>query len=404
MGNSSGTLSSLVVPLKDLETFYMISIPIQTIVTIFAVFLSVNFIRTLWQIRKSQNEAQKKIRANKSAEVKASTLFRNTMILCAVFGILCLFADLSHMYYCAITNTYIYNRTINNIYSISDFFYYTSTNAFYVTAILRVKLTFHSSQYKITKHFYTFYCGILIITIITMIYYVIIVAIMPTVKFFYKYATVAIVILITNDFLLNSSLIGIFVQKLRHSVIDLEVQRYKERYIDKINKMGLNHCETLRLSLSETSDTMVNVVTIHTVLFGSAILTNVVFLVCLLIGSWVAQAHYYIFLFRAIECLCNIIVLYLSIKKNRSKYFTLCGLCHYGIKNCCVKNAKKNSKKKAKAMVIRSLRQTNDEMALSGLDLISIDTNERDVDVIQPSPSAGYVQLDENSVVTNQQR
>ena len=47
-------------------------------------------------------------------------------------------------------------------------------------------------------------------------------------------------------------------------------------------------------------------------------------------------------MFRAIECLCNIVILYLSFSDNRDKYYKSCGKCHKIMKSICIDSAKKD--------------------------------------------------------------
>lgn len=111
------------------ETYYLICIPSQTIISIIAMYFGLRF---LFQIHQYPNP-------------KMSTLYRNTAIICAISCILCLLTDLSHIYWCHAANLFLFATLPNRIYSIADFWYYVATNAFYLIAFLRLRLTFQDT-------------------------------------------------------------------------------------------------------------------------------------------------------------------------------------------------------------------------------------------------------------------
>ena len=101
-------------------------------------------------------------------------------------------------------------------------------------------------------------------------------------------------------------------------------------------------------------------ITVHTVLFGSAIFVNTLFLSNTLFGQFSLSMHFYVFIFRSIECMWNIMVLTLSLKTNRKEYFLLCCLLHTFVENFCLNNAKTTARK-----LVLKINSNNTEMTMS---------------------------------------
>ena len=87
---------------------------------------------------------------------------------------------------------------------------------------------------------------------------------------------------------------------------------------------------------------MIELITIYTVIFGIAILTNQLFLGSLFTGLYFEVLQPYTYLFRSVENMANIIVLFLSVKINHHYYHRICGSCHKGIKICCINDTEKS--------------------------------------------------------------
>eukprot|EP01084_Bolivina_argentea_P241063 404787_1 len=202
-----------------------------------------------------------------------SNLYITISIICCIGCLLCLISDTTRLYYCSLLDIFLFDPLITKINTFGDFGYYLGANSFYVIAIIRIHLTFKDTQYAISKKLYLLFVIIMNITILTSIYYIIIVGLMDSVAFFYKYAVPAIIVLMINDCILNTSLMLIFVLKLKKTVLNIESQQI----MDFNGKLSTHY---------RSSKNMIRIITLHLTLFGIAILTNQLFLASLLSGLY----------------------------------------------------------------------------------------------------------------------
>ena len=166
--------------------------------------------------------------------------------------------------------------------------------------------------------------------------------------FFYKWAKPAIFILMVNDCILNTILMLLFVVRLKHNIQESETNSSIEwnQFADDNN--GQHRLSKYSLSFNQFSKqnrSIIDIITLHTNLFGAAIVTNQLFLASLISGFWFEPIQFYIFLFRGIECCANVLVLYLSFGENRKSYSKYCRACHRATKRCCVYATKRKVKR-----------------------------------------------------------
>eukprot|EP01084_Bolivina_argentea_P013281 24883_1 len=239
-----------------------------------------------------------------SNNMKMSNVFRYSQIICSIGCTLNIYSDLSRFFVAIGLNTNdLWHDPITPIYSHADALYYLGAISFYIIAILRVDKVFVNTAYEINKRFLLFIWTLLFISIGTAIYYCLIVAILlnggqeKVMRNFFKYDAAAFIILMVIDFTLNSSLMIIFVYKLRQLLVSTQ-------YVES---------------------PMTDVMTRHTILFGFAIGTNQLFFISLVIGLFAGTLRWWIYILRSSENLTNIIVLYLSLSTNRDIYMKICG-------------------------------------------------------------------------------
>ena len=170
---------------------------------------------------------------------------------------------------------------------------------------------------------------------------------MTSTEFFYHWAKAAIIIEMVNDCILNSTLLLLFIIRLKKTIAKNLTDHHLEwnnddfgQRLDNISKYKLSFSQFSRLNKS-----IIDIITLHTYLFGIAIFTNQLFLASLLTGFWWIPIQFYIFLFRGLECCANVIVLFLSLIPNRETYVKYCKCCHGLIKKCCIRRTKKTVKR-----------------------------------------------------------
>ena len=260
-----------------------------------------------------------KLLNHSSHNMKMSKLFRNTQIICSIGCSLNIYSDFSRFIVALAINTNdLWHDPMTQIYSHADAFYYLGAISFYIIAILRLNTVFQNTAYEINKYYFYFVCTLIVISICTATYYCFIVAILlggtgdHVQEMFFKYDGPATIILMIIDFILNSNLMVLFVYKLHQLLVSTQ-------YIVESN-----------------SNSMVDVMTRHTILFGIAIGTNQLFFVSLVIGIFEGALSWWVYIFRSTENLVNIIVLYLSLSINRDIYMRFCGKINNAVKTCCV--------------------------------------------------------------------
>ena len=73
--------------------------------------------------------------------------YRNCIIICLFGCIGCIYSDLAHHLYCYKTDTFLYERHVDNIFALSDALYCVGALSFYLIASLRISTTFKVCYY-----------------------------------------------------------------------------------------------------------------------------------------------------------------------------------------------------------------------------------------------------------------
>ena len=267
---------ALLSDISKLESFYFICIPFQTLLSVIAIIVGLKLWRQIFTI---------------SQDSKMNKAYRNASIICSVGGILCLLSDLSHVYWCAISGDFLFAVLQDKVYSNADFWYYIAVDAFYIIAFMKLRVTFKDTSYQMTKRVKYMIICVLGIGIMAQIYHIVIVIRMTSVEFYYQYGTPGLIVEMVTDFILNSTLMILFAKRLKKSILDKETSFNVEWNIDE-NKDGERRFSLSFSDFSRSSRSMIDVVTLHCVLFGIAIFTNQLFLTSLL-------------RYRIMNCLCT---------------------------------------------------------------------------------------------------
>ena len=254
--------------------------------------------------------------------------------VCIIASTLCVVCDDIRWSICAIMDKSEVFYPMNQIMSFADLFYYIGALSFYTIAIYRLYISFLDTIYSINPCIIRFFIVSLIIQALGATYYCIIVALQPKEDknaFFLKYNSISSITLMSNDFILNLSLLLLFISKLKESLTDTLVS-------SSIQEIGS--------SMDTVSQNMVDLITRHSLLFGLAIITNQLFLgsqmiVFSNIGFTKFKYHFIIFICRSIENTANCVVLFLGLKPNRKLYFNICGKCHLLLAGCFMKSTQK---------------------------------------------------------------
>ena len=145
-------------------------------------------------------------------------LSRSLIMTCVIASTLCQICDLTRWVSCYALNKSLFYYPLHQIMASSDLFYYIGCISFYSIAVSRIYFAFYGSHYAIKRVWINLYLFLLMISIIAAIFYCIIVALQPKQnpdQFFITYNTPTVIILSLNDFILNVTLLILFVSKLR---------------------------------------------------------------------------------------------------------------------------------------------------------------------------------------------
>ena len=166
------------------------------------------------------------------------------------------------------------------------------------------------------------------------VYYAVIVYLTPNDNvseynaFWVRHDAPALIAICGIDLVLNTSLLFIFVCKLKQ-ILQLKYNIDPSVYSALVSHKGEG---------SQPHE-LLKLMTRHTILFGIAIITNQIWSISVLlqlnrnINLIVSN-----FCFRALENTANCMVLFLSLKANEKWYLWLCRICHTQIQNCFIKS------------------------------------------------------------------
>lgn len=140
-----------------------------------------------------------------------------------------------------------------------------------------------------------------------------------------RYWTAMVVVLSSNDVILNAFISTVFVQKMRRTILSINPSLFDEEAAKKVNLIS-------------------NVVTKHCILFGIAIFVNQGYFasqfylnmadgVGVIAGDLVPAAV------RSVENAVNVLVMWLILRINYNKYICLCKPCHLCVGRCCFRNS-----------------------------------------------------------------
>ena len=148
--------------------------------------------------------------------------------------------------------------------------------------------------------------------------------------FWVKHDTIPMILIGVIDLMLNISLLYLFISKLKEI---LEVRLLNCDIYSIVNESGRD----IDSGVSQQSVDLLRLMTRHTILFGIAIITNQIWYITVLIQYYRNYRLYFSdFCFRALENLCNCIVLFMGLRKNLKYYMCLCSCCDKRMEICFI--------------------------------------------------------------------
>eukprot|EP01084_Bolivina_argentea_P090827 163574_1 len=146
-------------------------------------------------------------------------------VCCVLSSTLCEWADLSRHIICYFFyNNNVYFYPLNNIYGCADCFYYFGAISFYLIATYRLQRSFTGTSYSLNCCVLAFFYTLIALAFIVAIFFVVIVFIIPKndkatknyyFSFFVHYDTIPLILMSIIDLILNTSLLILFISKLK---------------------------------------------------------------------------------------------------------------------------------------------------------------------------------------------
>eukprot|EP01084_Bolivina_argentea_P271709 462407_1 len=248
------------------------------------------------------------------------------IFLCILVSTVCQWGDLSRHIICYIQTKGLFYYPLNNIMCFADFFYYLGSVLFYIIAIYRLQVSFQSSQYSISPFIVSFVYTLIGCVFILAIYYSVIVFLTPNDvdneynEFWIKHDIIPMIIIGAIDFILNTSLLILFITKLKQ-ILHTRLSRFNYNLYNLMDDKNTDI----------QSQDVIKLIIRHSLLFGLAIITNQIWYIAVVTRRKKGLSD---FCFRALENAANCIVLFLGLKQNSKLYFCLCGCFHQLMQKC----------------------------------------------------------------------
>eukprot|EP01083_Nonionella_stella_P268493 907709_1 len=239
---------------------------------------------------------------------------------------------------------------------LDDFFHFSGQFLFYVIALFRIKITAQATEKPLKKRTMYLFMTLICIQLAWNMWHVCNVIW----AFFFLNETnedtlhnvivIPVMLMSFFSFVLNSSLIGLFVVKLRN-VINAQQRDIGHEHPNESNSL-INALITALIK--------------YTIIFGLAIFTNELFYISLIVNKYTESHGWYVFLARCLENFSNISALYLAHKANDRIYHKLCNKFHECLLNISIISSAMDTKSKVGSMRTTDTVASSDDQSLLG--------------------------------------
>eukprot|EP01084_Bolivina_argentea_P159554 277868_1 len=216
-------------------------------------------------------------------------------------------------------NSIIVSNISENITKASiDFIYFVGNIVFYILILLRI-----SQPFELKSCIYYSLVILILISAIVSIFYCAAVFFILSTERQITYTIPASIALSIDDFILNSVISFIFIDKMRKTIANID--------------------PTVSETAEKNVNLIVNVIIKHSVLFGFAIFVNQGWAIMNILTTTYSVEVFKLgmeYCVRALENLTNILVLWLMLRINYNKYICICKYCHLCIGQWCMEHSK----------------------------------------------------------------
>eukprot|EP01084_Bolivina_argentea_P295194 508151_1 len=292
-------------------------------------------------------------------------------IICFVSCTANIVCDLCHNYWgYLLHNKYeLYTKHYHILIGIADIFYYTATLSLYSIIIYRLYTSFSTTTYAMSNCSITFIVILMISSTLEAITYISSELLWKSETIEYEIIGSLSIVYIVIDVTLNVTVVTLFVSKLRLSMIDIDENEDKfTPFIDEIEnnydyndeyieyEYSIHNTRKTSISLSVVSlntgqKKFLSLMTRYTLLSCIAIIFNQFFNSLAIWNTfYYSETPSYMveiaYIFRSLEDVINVVVVYLNFGFNSNHYYWLCGCCHHNCLNIMKVNTQKGIKRK----------------------------------------------------------
>lgn len=272
------------------------------------------------------------------------------------------FGDLWHAVKAYTLDIPMYDPTLNDLKIIANIFYILTMTTVYMFMIGRAYYTFKGSKYGLSISTIVFISLLIISNFIVYGYNIFIIAIADDFESTAKLVRETEIALVVIIFILNGSLLTLFIYKLRKLLVSTVVPAQilsvplleiddSNSFDDESRSVSPVYKQTVRLDTHQ--EKLISIMTRHTVLCTLALLLN--------IGLWMANVYsdffnektpsepVYEFLYslRVLDVVIYSMVIFFNFRFNAKFYESCCCCCHWIMSACCKQWTKSKIKSSA---------------------------------------------------------
>eukprot|EP01084_Bolivina_argentea_P090265 162685_1 len=292
-----------------------------------------------------------KLYSKQNSHKPISPFYKYVTIICVTFCALSTIVDLIHT-----TIAYIRHEQSSDTYrfgtimTIADITYFIASISLYILIIGKLYLTFKSTSYRVSNKYIIFLSILIVTSVFCMTQYLITLNNKDTIKFLDNSVKFVYAVII-NDFIIDISVLALFVYKLQQLLIDTIDIGLIHQNSDNIIQIVKESADEYDFQNSQKR--LVALITRQSILGSIQIFFNCTFYFKVLVDRYTVGPKFPSDLafqtshcLRALENLVVIGTLYLNFNLNTGLYYKICGCCHNGCYLCCLKCTKRKITKK----------------------------------------------------------
>lgn len=264
-----------------------------------------------------------------------------TSISCMIFSLATSLCDLSHAIEAYTRKWTMFDLRLNHITATADVFFVCSMTAVYLFMIGRVYYTFKDSYFQLSNKLTIFFLILIFMNFIIWSIYIGLLLGETNFDEAVKNIRNLEIALLIVDFVLNISLLFLFIHKLHELLISSAVHRQASIPLISMEDKDKERSMTKEdIVLDDDQNYFINIISKHTLLCTCAIFLNLIFYLSNLYSDFITSTHpsqsMYLLIYcgRTFGVLINSMVVFFNFKFTVIYYHFFCYFCHFGLNKC----------------------------------------------------------------------